>query len=175
MQFYIKNEGSDSPNNSKDTHLRFAKITDIEKIQNLIEPFVKRGLLLPKDRSKIETDLPRTIVYATHQQILGVANLFQYDDDLYEIRGLAIHEQYQNRGLGRKIIEKLLSDIKIEYKGKQITIFALTMASDFFLKMGWKLVKKEKFPRKIFDDCMYCKKKDECFEDAVEIILNGKR
>jgi amino-acid N-acetyltransferase len=162
-----------NPRNVKGGNLRYARSSDIDKIQKLLEPFAKQGILLNKDRKKIESDLPGTVVYCVDDEILGVANLYQYDPNLFEIRGLAIDLNYQKTGIGKKIIEKLLIDLKIEFANQTITVFALTLASEFFVKIGWQSVKKEKFPRKIFDDCAYCIKKDDCFEEAVEIVVNG--
>ena len=172
MQSYIKNEPSNLSGKSGEGILRYGQYSDLDKIHHLLEPFFKKGILLNKDRKKIEADLPRTLVYCLHDQIIGVANLYKYDKDLYELRGLAIDEKYQKSGIGRKLIHKLVRDLTMEFPDQETTIFALTKVPEFFIKQGWKLVKKEKFPRKIFDDCTYCLKKDECFEDAVEIVLN---
>lgn len=173
MQSYTKNDHSRFPEEFNNSYLRYGKTSDIEKIQALHEPFAKRGILLVKDRKKIEADLPRTLVYCVNDEIIGVANLFKYDVNLFEVRGLAIHEKFQKSGIGKLIIEKLLLDLKKEFRNQEITVFALTVVPDFFVKMGWNIVKKEKFPRKIFDDCSFCVKKDECPEEAVEIIING--
>ncbi|MDH4263652.1 MAG: GNAT family N-acetyltransferase [Spirochaetia bacterium] len=177
MPFYTKNKdlktSDHSQDQSIDSKLRFGQISDLEKIQKLHEPFVKQGVLLYKDLKKIEHDLPQTIVYCVDHEILGAANLYRYDANLFEIRGLAISESHQRHGIGKRIVEKLIQFLKKEYPNKKITVFALTMTPDFFIKMGWNPVKKENFPKKIFDDCAYCTKKDDCFEEAVEIILNG--
>ena len=173
---YTKNNPSEPSLPSAETvlesRLRYAGPDDIDKILQLMEPFAKEGILLKKDRKKVESDLPRTVVYDQNDQILGVANLYRYEQDLFEVRGLSVLKGYQRAGIGKILIEKLLFDLKKECRGQTITVFALTMTPEFFIKIGWRPVKKEKFPRKIFDDCAYCLKKDDCFEEAVEIVLH---
>jgi amino-acid N-acetyltransferase len=167
VQFSTKSNNLKHKDNESGA-LRYAKVTDIEEIGKLLEPYAKKGIMLYKDPAKIEQDLPRTLVYCIQNKITGIANLHKYDLNLYEIRGLAVLEHYQNQGIGKKIIDKLVADLKDEYPDLKIKIFALTLATVFFQKLGFKKVSKENFPRKIFDDCSYCLKRDDCFEDAVE-------
>lgn len=168
----IKNDILEKTQAIDSGNLRYARHSDIDKIQNLLEPFAKQGILLRKDRKKIELDLPRTLVYCVNDQIHGVANLFPYDSALFEVRGLAIDTNFQRSGIGKKIIQKLIIDLGKEFPDQLIRIFALTKVADFFIKLGWERVPKEKFPKKIFDDCAFCLKKDDCFEEAVEFAVN---
>ncbi len=46
-------------------------------------------------------------------------------------------------------------------------VFALTLRSNFFIRLGFQLVSKERFPEKIWNDCDNCPKQDCCDEDAV--------
>lgn len=160
-----------------DPHLRYARPADVESIYDLLKPYADKGIILYKDPKKIEADLGTTIVYdlaapgSGNSTLLGVANLYRYDDSLYEVRGLAVLPEHQKKHIGRKIIYKLLFDLKKKSPERSITVFALTIVPEFFKKLGWQHVPKDKFPRKVFEDCTYCIKKNECFEDAVETQL----
>ncbi|MDH4198962.1 MAG: GNAT family N-acetyltransferase [Spirochaetia bacterium] len=168
MPYYTK---SNQTPTADDPHLRYGKISDIDFIQKLLVPYAEQGIMLYKDKKKIEKDLPGTVVCELSGNIIGVANLHKYEETLYELRGLTVHRDYQKQGFGKKMIHKLTSDLKGEFPQIAITIFALTVVPDFFRAMGWVDVVKEKFPAKIFDDCSYCVKRDHCFEDAVETTL----
>ena len=46
-------------------------------------------------------------------------------------------------------------------------VFALTLATTFFKRLGFKVIDKEKLPMKVWTDCARCTKQDNCDEIAV--------
>jgi amino-acid N-acetyltransferase len=46
-------------------------------------------------------------------------------------------------------------------------IFALTLRPEFFEKLGFSVVEKDKLPMKVWSDCAKCPKQQNCDEIAV--------
>jgi len=147
---------------------RMANDQDVEKIFNLISPFSKKNILLPRSKEGIIADLPLTWVVADNNKLLATACLIEYQEDLYEIRAFAVDLHYQRSGIGKKLIEFILTDFKKQNTRSDIRIFAFTYVPEFFMKLGMLPVEKDKFPKKIFDDCQYCFKINDCHEVAMQ-------
>jgi N-acetylglutamate synthase-like GNAT family acetyltransferase len=52
------------------------------------------------------------------------------------------------------------------------TIFALTRAVGFFEKLGFVVTGKERFPEKVWRDCVLCPLQQRCDETAVVMDLS---
>ena len=81
---------------------------------------------------------------------------------------LAVDEQYHGRGIGKALVEELIE------RGKKLLvpeIIVLTYQVDFFKKMGFKISDKDKFPRKLWRECLECPKLEFCDETAMNMIL----
>jgi len=142
---------------------------DIPAIMELLKPYVDKLILLPKTKEQIQKELPLTSLYYSDNGVAGVANLIRYSEHLYEIRGLTVRETDQKKGYGEQLVSTLTRMAREIAPPGPVRVFALTYVPLFFIKMGWEIVPKENFPKKIFDDCQFCKKKDDCREIAVTI------
>jgi amino-acid N-acetyltransferase len=85
--------------------------------------------------------------------------------DLAEIKSLAVDEEYQNKGIGKALVEKAVEQAK--NLGVQ-KVFALTLVPKFFEKYGFSVVDKKTLPMKVWSDCAKCTKQENCDETAVE-------
>jgi len=144
--------------------IRPIKISDIEKVLFLINNFVEKYSLLPVNKDFIFEHLNNYYVVDNNHKIIGVGFLRIYNKDLAEIRSLAIDSAYQGKGLGKKLVHFLIK------KAKNIGIkkvFALSTTPEFFTTIGFKIVDKKIFPEKIWLDCQYCTKKNQCNEIAL--------
>ena len=54
------------------------------------------------------------------------------------------------------------------------TVFALTMSPEFFEKLGFRESPKERFPTKVWRDCLRCDRFSCCNEKAVTLELAGR-
>jgi amino-acid N-acetyltransferase len=72
------------------------------------------------------------------------------------------------KGIGRHIMEELLDEA--ESFGLK-TVFALTIAPLFFEKLGFREVPRERFPTKVWRDCLRCDRYTCCNEKAVTLEL----
>ena len=145
--------------------IRKAKIHDVTAIHRLLSHFAEKGLLLPRSLSDLYDHLRDYNVFEDeHGRIIGTAALNVSWDDLAEIRSLAVIEDCQARGLGRRLVEHCLSDA--------ITlgiyrVFTLTYQPEFFRKLGFSEVDKAVLPHKIWADCVHCPKFPNCDETAL--------
>jgi amino-acid N-acetyltransferase len=168
----------------------------IEYILDILKPYMKVGKLLPRTKKDIlknlysnplitkdTASLPDSnsgLIKSDHSSRSGMHNFFiasfkhnyagcvavrDYGNSLFEIRSLAVSEDASGKGVGSALINYAVRIVKNEREGERV--FALTRRSDVFIKLGFKVVQMEMFPKKIWFDCSKCKKLDECDEVAV--------
>ncbi len=144
--------------------IRKATLHDGPAIHALVTDYARRGEVLPRTLSEIYETIRAWMVAEEEGQIIGCGALVILDADLAEVRSLAVAPAYQGNGIGRKIVEALIEE------GKALgvtTIFALTRAVPFFERLGFAVTEKERFPRKIWRDCLKCPLFPHCDETAV--------
>lgn len=151
-------------------NIRKAKISDVESVHSLINQYADEGLMLAKPRMALYENLRDFIVAEEDGNILGVGALHIIWEDLAEIRSLAVDREYVKKGIGKKIIDKLVSEAK-ELGIREV--FTLTYKVEFFEKCGFVKIDKEDLPKKVWKDCINCSKFPNCDENAMinKIIL----
>ena len=137
-------------------------LSDIEAIQSLLKPFIDNGIILKRDDDEIATNIRSYIVIKKENKIIAIGALHIYSKNLAEIRSLAVNEKYQHQGFGKQIISALEKEAK--YLGiKQL--LTLTYQKEFFLKLGFIEIPKEKVPdHKVWSDCIKCQHFPNCNE-----------
>lgn len=141
--------------------IRHALVTDAKDIQNLVNSYADKGEMLHLSLQQIYEKIFEFIVYEQDGRIIGCCALHPTHEKLAEIRSLAVDSNAHRRGVGRKLVDYCLDWAK--KMGFQ-QVFALTYKPDFFAKIGFVRVAKEKFPRKIWADCINCSKFPDCDE-----------
>jgi len=144
--------------------IRKARISDIKQVQRIINEFAKREEMLPRALNDLYENIRDIFVYEDKGRIKGVCALHILWDDLAEIRSLAVSEDAQGKGFGKRLLETCLKEAK--QLGIQ-RVFALTYQPEFFRKNGFKDIDKSKLPQKIWGDCLRCPRFPECDEFAV--------
>jgi len=153
--------------------IRKPSIAEATDIRNLIEPFVKEGLILPRSLHSVYTTIRDFWVNADNDdpaQIRGCCALHISWMDLAEIRTLAVSKECQGRGEGAKLVDACLKEA-IDLGVKKV--FTLTYVPDFFKKLGFVEVDKAKLPNKIWADCIHCQYFPDCREVALICELKG--
>lgn len=141
--------------------------SDIARLTELVNEFAKRGDFLPRSEDHIRATLPDWQIAVADDKIIAIGSLLLYGPLLAEVRSLAVTDEAQGTGIGRRLVESLLA----EAKERQIPqVFALTRAVKFFEKVGFEITDKENFPDKIWKDCRVCPLIDACDETAVQIF-----
>ena len=146
--------------------IRSADISDVDSIFSLLEMYTASGIVLSRSKEDIALFIGNFVVAEFDGLVCGCAAVRFFGNDLQEIRSLVIHPAYQNKGVGRSIIEYIIARVR-KTQNSDWRIFALTMTPEFFCKSGFKVVEKNLFPEKIWSDCSKCAKRDRCDETAV--------
>ncbi|HDM76942.1 MAG TPA: N-acetyltransferase [Deltaproteobacteria bacterium] len=148
--------------------LRKAKISDVKHIHSLLNMFAREGLLLPRSLSELYDSLRDFFVYCDEdKRILGCSALHICWEDLAEVRSLAVHPEYHQRGIGNRLVQACLE----EARELEISrVFVLTYQEKFFSDIGFKKVDKSVLPHKVWGDCLKCPKFPNC--DEIAMIIN---
>lgn len=115
--------------------LRSMRDEDIPSVLSLMSPFVKSGILLPRNFQELKSQLCNYIVYNVDGGIHACAALKKYDGDQMEIYSVAVDESYGNMGVGPKMINFLLE--KAKSCGAKSVFILTTQAADWFEKLGF--------------------------------------
>lgn len=166
--------------------IRKARISDVREILYLINGFAEANFVLPRgpqyifenirdfavavingensDR-KEETDQSNDAEYAS--AIVACGSLHVLWEDLAEVRSLAVHPDFQRRGLGRRIVEFM----EEEARGLGVRkLFAFTLAEGFFSALGFEPKGTQELPAKVWGECSKCPKYFKC--DEIGMILD---
>ena len=151
--------------------IRRPTVNDVDSIFKLINKMADKGLMLHRSKYKIVTTLGNFLVAEDLEKgkIVGCGAFSLLWTDLGEIMSLAIDNEYQNMKIGSRLVKALL-----EY-GKKIKvpeIITLTYKPEFFKKLGFIMVNKDRFPRKLWRECLECPKLEQCDETILHILLD---
>ena len=145
-----------------------AKISDVKTIHSLINFYAERDKMLFRSMGDIYKNLQAFTVAEQASHVVGCCALEIVWLDLAEIKSLAVDESQTDKGVG-----KLLVAAAIE-QARQIgvtNVFALTLEPEFFEKLGFEVIEKEKLPMKVWSDCARCPKQQDC--DEIAVIKSG--
>ena len=79
-------------------------------------------------------------------ELIGVVSVYKENNEQFknqnqfQVRGMAVLEQYQKKGVGKKLINRILSDYKTDKK-KTILLNAREEAIQFYKKIGFTEIK----------------------------------
>ncbi|OQB04845.1 MAG: Amino-acid acetyltransferase [Spirochaetes bacterium ADurb.Bin215] len=118
---------------------------DIPAILSLMNPFVEKGILLPRTSEELEQKAHEFVVFEIDGGIRACAALHSYPENVGEIAGLAVDEAYAHMGIGPRLMDLLLQ------RGKSAgfsSVFVLTtQTGDWFEKFGFKSAETGQLPR----------------------------
>ena len=144
--------------------IRQATIKDVKTIQNTLEYYAEKGLLLPRSLSDLYDNLRDFVVYEKAGETFGVSALHVCWDDLGEIRSLAVLPPHTKQGIGRELV----SDCEKEAAKLGLKrLFTLTYQESFFAGLGYLTIDKSELPHKVWGDCLKCVKFPDCDEIAM--------
>ena len=144
--------------------IRKALIDDPPKILPLINHFASKELMLPRSLNELYEELRDFFVYEEDGQIRGCAALHISWEGVGEIRSLAVLEEVQGQGIGKRLVEACIEE------APQLGIrrvFVLTYVPEFFRRFGFRDYRKDDLPHKVWTDCLKCPKFPNCDEVAM--------
>lgn len=156
------------PEGTETLNIRKAELRDVPAIFKLISRYVAEQVLLPRPITNLYEDVWEFTVAEEDGELLGCGALKFYNQELAEIRSLCVDAALKSKGVGRMLTEALMDEA--ERCGLK-TVFALTVVPAFFEKLGFQRATRERFPVKVFQDCLGCPKYSCCDEIAVSYQL----
>jgi amino-acid N-acetyltransferase len=149
--------------------LRRAVPDDVRGIAAVMADYVVKAVLLPRPVSELYQSIREFHVVVREQpggepEVVACAALRLLWGDLGEVRSLAVRPDSHGRGLGGKLVARVLEDARA--LGLQ-RVIALTREVPFFERCGFKIVERETLPRKVWTDCVRCPRRHACDEIAV--------
>jgi amino-acid N-acetyltransferase len=148
--------------------VRSAEESDITAIVAIVAENARQGHLLPRTAENIRASLSSWLVAEVEGAVVGIGSLLIMSPVLAEVRSLAVLPQYRAFGVGAAIVKGIVAEA--DRQGFP-TVFALTRAVGFFLKLGFTITDKERFPEKVWRDCAICPLQHACDETAVVLEL----
>lgn len=144
--------------------VRKARTGDVVAMQRLINGYADQGLMLHRSLSELYENIRDFFVVVDGPDVVGCAALHISWKDLAELKSLAVVDQCQGRGHGRRLVEACVDEAQAVGVGR---VFALTYVPALFEKMGFVRRDKALLPRKVWTECIYCPKFPDCGEIAV--------
>jgi len=144
--------------------IRKARLTDVKKIQRLVNFYAKKDEMLPLSLNDLYDKIRDFYVYERNGKIAGCGALHISWEKLGEIRSLAVQKSRQRKGIGRKLVKMCLAEAKELGLEK---VFVLTYKPEYFRQFGFKDIDKYQLPHKIWTDCVKCVHFPDCAEDAL--------
>jgi amino-acid N-acetyltransferase len=148
--------------------IRKAQLADVPDLFEMINHYVAQKIMLARTLTDLYESVREFLVAEHDGRVVGCGALKLYNPELGEIRSLCVAPGIQSRGIGRALVERLLG----EAAGFGLkTVFALTVATEFFLKCGFRETVRERFPMKVWRDCLRCERYFHCQEKTVAYPL----
>lgn len=144
--------------------IRKAKIKDIRKIQEIINVHAKNDSMLPRSLNELYDNIRDFWIYEDKGKVVGCCALHIAWETLAEIKSLAVVKSRQGTGIGIKLVSTCLYEAR-DLGARQV--FVLTYIPKFFLRFGFKRVRHEDLPHKVWAECINCPKFPNCQEIAL--------
>jgi amino-acid N-acetyltransferase len=138
--------------------LREAEERDVAPLLALINGYADRGMLLRRTEDSLRAALPDFVVATMPapdggEEVVGCGALTMLGPALGEVRSLAVRPDQAGKGLGRRIVERLLVEARERGFAE---VLALTRRSSFFDALGFEVTRRERFIDKLMVDCGAC-------------------
>ncbi|GIT79773.1 N-acetylglutamate synthase [Leifsonia sp. LS1] len=115
--------------------VRRARTGDVAAIQELVEPLVRRRILLGKETVTFyEAVQEFRVAEDADGRLVGCGALHVMWSDLGEVRTLAVSDEWLGRGVGRALLQRLEADARELGLSR---LFCLTFEVGFFERNGF--------------------------------------
>ncbi len=150
-------------------NIRPARAEDVPGILALVNEHARRGDLLPRTADSITATLDDWLIAKdAGGEIVACGSLYAYSAGLAEVRSLAVLDRAKGGGWGSTLVKGLILEAR---RRGIVTLFALTRAVKFFQRAGFHVSDRQRFPEKVWRDCVNCPLIERCDETAVVLHL----
>lgn len=127
------------------------KIIKSMNYDDMIPMFIEAGLEMQPDEPAPDGMLScfEMIEKETGKRIGGASLAYMYDE--YVIKTVAIQKEYQGRGLGRILVERVMEEAR-EWNAKRVILAA--KQPGFYKRLGYHVISRESTPP--ISDCLTC-------------------
>ncbi|MBT8145269.1 MAG: amino-acid N-acetyltransferase, partial [Gammaproteobacteria bacterium] len=115
--------------------LRQANVEDVGSILDLIKPLEQNGTLVQRSRELLETEVANFKVVSLEGMLIACAALYPMENASGEIACIAIHPDYQNQGLGQRLLTNL--EKEAARLGLSRVFILTTAATHWFIENGF--------------------------------------
>src|SRR5215207_11172071 len=133
--------------------IRPATERDVQPIADVVTANARHGQLLPRSAENIRASLRNWLVAEIDGKVVGIGSLLDMSPTLVEVRSLAVLPAFRSYGIGGLLVHGLVAQARA--RGIP-TVFALTRAVPFFERLGFVVTSTERFPEKVWKDCVIC-------------------
>lgn len=129
--------------------IRRALPSDVPALRELLDGYARLGLVLPRTTESLYRHLREYVVAVESGKVVACAGLRIYHEGLAEVVGVAVAEERQGCGLGRRVVGAVLEE------ARQLSIrrvFALTLQVPFFEQLAFRAVSRDEVPEKVAVD-----------------------
>lgn len=148
--------------------IRPADSGDPAPVAALLRPFAEKKIVLERNEEDIRFYLANFLIADACGEVVGCVAVRDFGNSLFEVRSLAVREDFQKHGVGAALINSAVERLQKRCP-EGFRLFTLTLVPGFFERAGFVKVQKELFPEKIWSDCSKCPKLDVC--DEVALLL----
>ena len=129
--------------------VRRARMSDVEKIHQLVNVQADKGEILPRSLDNIIHDIQNFVVAEVGGNVVGCASLYIYQKGLAEIRSIVVEQSAQKQGHGQALVQYLL---EFAHQMELEQIIVLTYISDYFTQLGFNHIDKNALAENIIED-----------------------
>jgi len=150
--------------------VRRARMSDVEKVHQLVNIQADKGEILPRTLDNIIHDVQNFVVAELDGKVVGCASLYIYQTGLAEIRSVVVEQEAQNQGQGEALVQYLL---EFAHQMELEQIIVLTYIPKYFTKLGFNIIDKASLAENIIEDSEPSPHKDPADEVAMEYIVKS--
>ncbi|MFW5784361.1 MAG: amino-acid N-acetyltransferase, partial [Spirochaetota bacterium] len=116
--------------------IRSMQRSDVPDVYRLMQPLVRKGLLVSRTEQDIHEQIDDYVVFETDGMVHGCGALHLFDENQGEIAGLAVDDSYGRFGIGQRIVRFLIEGAR--RAGLDQVFVLTTQASDWFEQLGFR-------------------------------------
>jgi amino-acid N-acetyltransferase len=147
--------------------IRAARVSEIVSMSALFEDEVRAGRMLPRDPAEVAAHIDNWLVAEENGRIVGCVSLVFFNQELCEVRSLAVHSNHRGNGLGGDLIRAAVDMARTRGMRRVLT---LTRSLGVFERVGFTRDLIVNFPEKVWRDCTPCPFRERC--DEVTLIYH---
>ena len=118
----------------REFRIRPATDQDLDAVMVLLGPLMEQHLLLERSAEQVGQLLETGFVVVSGDHVIGFATIEIYSSKLAEIQCLAVLSEWQQRGIGRELVEHCVAVARRE---KVLEVMAISARDEFLVSCGF--------------------------------------